>query len=202
METVQERNTGFAASIDVVVIAGVPGTGKTTVARRLAEALGYLHIDLTELALREKLYLEYDEERMSYVIDEERLVERVLSIVERHGKAVIDTHYPEILPPMLPRMVFVLRLHPMLLEERLRRRGWPWRKIKENIEAEILGVVTYNALERFGEDRVYEIDTTGRGVDEIVGEIMDVMRRGPGRQRIFVDWLSRLDMDVLSRYLD
>ncbi len=188
---------------DVIVVAGVPGTGKTTVCKRLAEELGYTHVNLTELALREKLYTWYDEERLSYVIDEEKLLTRVMEIIRERKRVIIDTHYPEILPPDIPRVVIVLRLDPVILEKRLKKRGWPRRKIYENIQAEILGVVTYNAVSRFDEERVYEIDTTGKTLEEIVCEARGIIK---GRVRVsrkeYIDWLSLKDYEELRRYLE
>ncbi|MCC5990477.1 MAG: AAA family ATPase, partial [Thermosphaera sp.] len=65
-----------------IVIAGVPGTGKSTLARELARVLNTEAIDLSKLALENNLILEYDASRKTYVIDEEAVASRVRSIVE------------------------------------------------------------------------------------------------------------------------
>ncbi|MEZ0394250.1 MAG: AAA family ATPase [Desulfurococcaceae archaeon] len=189
-----------ALAIAVLVVAGTPGTGKTSVARELARRLGAEFVDLSEFALERGLVLEYDEESQSYVVDEERLVEGLARFVAgAGGKAVVATHYPEILPPDMVELVAVLRLDPRELERRLRGRGWPERKVRENVMAEVLGVVAANALEAFGEDKVVEVDATGKGVEEVVEEIVRAMT-GPDRRGARIDWLDVLAPEEVARY--
>ncbi len=187
----------------VIVITGTPGTGKTSIAKRLAEILGGIHIDVSEYVLKHKLYTEYDEPSRTYIIDEEKVTERLKKLIKESDKSVIiDTHYPEILPDELIDYVFLLRTHPKILEERIRReKKWHERKIKENIMAEILGVVASNILEAFQHDKIYEIDTSNKSVDEVVSIILDVIR---GVKRIEpgvrIDWLEKLSSDIIREY--
>ncbi len=185
----------------VIIIAGTPGTGKTTIAKLLAKKINGLHIDVSRYVIDNKLYIDYDEKRLSYVIDEEKTVNALKNIITSSDKPVIiDTHYPEIIPPEIVDYVFVLRTHPRILEERLKRKNWPINKVRENVMVEILSVVTYNVINRFGEDRVFEIDTTNKSPDEVVDYIIDVIRgvRKPFREKI--DWLSMLSPEEIRRY--
>ncbi|MEM2529311.1 MAG: AAA family ATPase, partial [Ignisphaera sp.] len=54
-------------------ISGVPGTGKTTIARRLSEYLNMPTIDLSDYAIKNMLVIAYDSSTQSYVVDEEKL---------------------------------------------------------------------------------------------------------------------------------
>jgi adenylate kinase len=185
----------------VIIIAGTPGTGKTTIAKLLAMRINGLHIDVSRYIINNKLYTDYDEKRLSYVIDEERTIDALKKIITRSDKPVIiDTHYPEIIPPEIVDYVFVLRTHPRILEERLKRKNWPISKVRENVMAEILSIVTYNAINRFGEDKVFEIDTSNKSPDEIVEYIIDIIKgvRKPFRERI--DWLTILSPEEIMRY--
>ncbi|MEM4947255.1 MAG: adenylate kinase family protein, partial [Thermosphaera sp.] len=138
-----------------IIIAGVPGTGKSTIASKLAEALKTISIDLSRFAIENNLILSYDEFRRTFIIDEDRVSMKVREVVEGSSNyIVLDTHYPEIIDPGIVEKVVVLRLHPLELEKRLSERGWSREKINENVMAEILGIVSVNAVEAFGEDKV------------------------------------------------
>jgi adenylate kinase len=184
-----------------IVIAGTPGVGKSTIAGILAKRLDAVHVDLSRLALEKKLFSFYDEERQSYVIDEYALVEEVRRIIEEKKRVVIDTHYPEILPSELVDIVIVLRLHPRILEDRLRGKKWSWRKIRENVMAEILSVVTINAIQKFGFEKVYEVDATNKNPDEVLEEIYKILNgEKEYRHDMVIDWLTQLSPEEISRY--
>ncbi|MCD6301280.1 MAG: adenylate kinase family protein [Staphylothermus sp.] len=185
-----------------IVITGTPGTGKTSVARALAKLLGVKHIDLSSYAIEKGFITEYDAERHTYVIDEERLVKKIVMIIKNTpGYVIIDTHYPEIIPCELIEYVFVLRTHPRVLEERLRNKGWPDRKVKENVMAEILSVVLSNILNACSNVEVYEIDTTNRDPVEVAEEILGIIKgvKKPS-SRIKIDWLSALSQEDIAYY--
>jgi len=184
-----------------IVIAGTPGVGKSTVSEKLADRINAVHVDLSRLAVEKKLYQYYDEERDSYVIDEDRLIDELKRVVEMYERVVIDTHYPEIIPVDLVDIVFILRLHPLILEKRLSGKGWSWNKIRENVLAEILSVVAVNCLEKFGESKIYEIDTTGKTVDDVLNIIIDILEN-PSRYSsgVYIDWVSALKFEDIIRY--
>lgn len=187
-----------------IVIAGTPGTGKKSVAAELSKLTGYEKLGLSELALSERLFLDYDQEHNTYIVDEDRLVDRVVDRVKSSDKPVIiHTHFPELVPRELVGFVFVLRTHPLVLEKRLASRGWSQRKINENVMAEILGVVAYNALEAFGPDVVYEVDTSNTTPTSVAETILGVIRGTLSlRPGIFIDWLSTLPPDLVEKYGD
>lgn len=188
----------------IIVITGTPGTGKTSVARKLARAINGIHIDVSRFVIDNKLYEDYDDKRMSYIIDEKRVVNRLTEIMASSDKPVIiDIHYPEILPPEMVDYVFVLRTHPEELYRRLKTRNWPPHKVKENVMAEILGVVAQNIIEHYNRDKIYEIDTTNKTVDEVVEEIIDIIKESKSiGQREHIDWLEKIPVEVIKKYED
>lgn len=185
----------------VIVIAGTPGVGKTTISKILVDKLGVIHIDLSELAISKRLYSFYDEKRESYVIDEYRLVSELKRILKQNNIFIIDTHYPEILPKEIVDIVIVLRLHPRILEKRLQAKNWSWRKIRENLLAEILSVVTVNAIEKFGINKVYEINTTDKTLEQVIENIIDILEE-PGKHKpgLVIDWLTILPPEEILKY--
>lgn len=178
-----------------MVVSGTPGTGKSRIALELVKKLNGLYLNLSEVALRNNFILEKDLKRDSYVIDEDRLKAYLIEVLKSSsGYVVIDSHYGEIVPDEYVERIFVLRLNPRELYLRLKQRGWDELKVKENVEAELLGVCTYNALEEHPQSKVCEVDVTGKGVDEVVHELIDVLE---GRRPCYVgiDWLSE---DILA----
>jgi adenylate kinase len=188
----------------VFVLAGTPGTGKKSVGAKLAERCGVLAVNLSELVLERGLVVAYDEERSSYIVDEERVPGFIREYAsKRSGDVFIETHYPELLPSSLVSAVFVLRTHPLVLEERLLKRGWSRRKVNENVMAEILGVVAYSAVEAFEPSRVYEIDTTTTSPEEVADVICRAIRGEITlKSGVSIDWLSQLPLEVVERFRD
>ncbi|MEM0085654.1 MAG: adenylate kinase family protein [Zestosphaera sp.] len=185
-----------------IVISGTPGVGKTLVATLLASKLGLSYLNLSDLVVRESLYVGVDEARGSFVVDEERLVKRLTELLsESKSDVIIDSHYGEIIPDELVKIIFVLRLNPVILYERLVSRGWSEEKVKENVEAEILGVCTYNAVNEHTESKVCEIDVTSKGVGEVVEEILSILNN-IRKCEVWVDWLSQeLPQDFITKLL-
>lgn len=176
----------------VFLVTGVPGTGKTTVALSLASRIEGAHIELSELAKREGLVEGFDELRETYIMDPEMMREKISRVIEDgEGPIVFDGHFaPEVVSPEMVSYAFVLRKAPWKLEEELRRRGYGEAKVRENVEAELLDVCLVEAIENLGLERVCEVDTTGKKLEEVVEEMMAIIRgMKPCSYRI-VDWLS------------
>lgn len=188
---------------NVIVISGTPGVGKTGVAKILARKLNGIYINLTELVLNKKLYIGYDSERESYIIDEEKVRKEILRVSMKYQDkyVIIDSHYGELTPREVLYRIFIIRCNPLILAQRLRERGWKDLKIRENIQAEILGVCTANAIEEYGKDLVYEIDATNKSVDKVVDEILRVLTSRSYKSKKFIDWLSIIPLEKLSTYL-
>jgi len=152
-----------------IAVTGTPGTGKTTATERLNADLPVLH--LNEVVHEEGLIEGRDEERDTAIVD----VEAVAAWLDAEAPAdvVVESHLSHRLPA---DRVVVLRAHPGPIETRLRERGESDATARENAESEALDVILAEAVERHGEEHVYEIDTTDRDPDAVAGEIDAVIR--------------------------
>ncbi|MCD6324220.1 MAG: adenylate kinase family protein [Desulfurococcales archaeon] len=185
-----------------VVISGTPGTGKTTIALELARRLKKLrYVNLSELALKEGLLKSHEPERMTFVVDAERVKARIRELVLSYREGVvIDSHYGELLDDELVEKIIVLRLHPEELLRRLESRGYPPPKIGENVEAELIGVCTYNAVSTHRSGKVCELDVTGKKLDDIVEEAISILK-GEKPCRIWVDWTLSVDEALIHKII-
>ncbi len=163
----------------IIAVSGTPGVGKTTVSKLLSERLGYEYVSVREFALMKGAgeivgdEVEIDVDKLA------RLVEKEFS-----GKdVVIDGHLAHLLPA---DVVIVLRLHPSIVAERLKERGYPPEKLSENVEAELVDVILVEAVE--GNENVLEIDTTGKSPEEVVDEVLSLLNSGVKKRVGVVDW--------------
>ncbi len=181
----------------VIFIGGTPGVGKTTVAKELAKKLGIDFLSLGELVQRERLYTGYDAERGAHLVDVQA-VRRKLETVVKGRKVIVETHVASALPPEQVEVAVILRLDPRVLESRLRSRGYPRAKVIENVQAEILDSCLIEAVENFGVNRVFEVDTTEKTVEAVVEEVLAIVRERKGNKPGSVNWLGKLGEKALE----
>ncbi|NPA62500.1 MAG: AAA family ATPase [Methanococci archaeon] len=166
-----------------IAITGTPGVGKTTVSKVLEKKLGVKVINITEVVKQYKLYKEKDEDMDSYVIDFEKLEEFIKQVEKNEeGVVVIEGHVSHLLNP---DYTVVLRCDPEIVKERLEKRKYNRKKVLENVQAEILDVCLCES-----KGKVYEIDTTGRDVNDIVDEIITAIKFKKERKGV-VDWMEK-----------
>ena len=173
----------------VIAISGVGGTGKTSVAKALAKKLrkhGYKLIELNKLAKRLNAYIGYDEKRKSYIVSITRL-KRAIKQLQKNTKQnlIIEGLYAHEFPA---NVVIVLRCEPKVLEKRLRKKyDWP-TKIKENVEAEMIGLIAEEAIEY--NRNVFEIDTSNKTVLQTVKCIEEILKGKGEKFRVGkINWL-------------
>jgi adenylate kinase len=184
----------------VILVTGTPCVGKTAVARLLASKLDASYVNLTELAVHDNLVSGKDEERDSIIVDENRMRRKIREIIEgcEQNDVVIDGHYAvSVVPKRFVTYVFVLRRDPVELRKFMERCGFSGRKLWENLASEILDVCLIDALNVHGENKVCELDVTGKSVEKVISEILDVLSGHKECHVGIVDWLGKLESDGL-----
>ena len=154
----------------IVSISGVGATGKTVVSKLLAKELKWKFVKLDNLAKRKKLFLYYDKERRTHVVDMKKLKKEFKKESKKYENIVTESLYSHFFPS---DVLIVLRCNPKVLEKRLKRKySWP-TKIKENVEAEMINLITEEAMDFKKE--VYEIDTTKKTPRQTVKTIKEIL---------------------------
>ena len=170
-----------------VALTGTPGTGKTTAANLVRSGFEVVHLNgvIREEGLTESV----DDERDSLVAD----LGAVEAWLDDHGEADGDTLVESHLAHLFDAdRVVVLRCEPDELERRLLERGETDAEARENAESEALDVILAEAVERHGEERVYEVVTTGRTPDAVARDVESVLagERPPSAGTVdYTDWL-------------
>jgi adenylate kinase len=187
----------------LLVVTGVPGTGKTTVSTLLAAELGAENIELTRLVKEGGFSQGWDQTRATTIADMKALRHAITNIVENTTSTVIiDGHYsPEVASREKTTLVVVLRRAPWALKEELKARGYSTRKIRENVEAELLGTCLSDALAAQDPAKVCEIDTTSETPEETVRFILAVLDGDVECGHGEVDWMSNPEAETLLRDL-
>lgn len=187
----------------IIVVTGVPGTGKTTVSTLLAAELQAEHIELTRLVKDGGLSQGWDQGRATTIADMRALRQAILNIVaSASGDIIIDGHYsPEVSPRDDTSLTVVLRRAPWALREELKARGYSTRKVRENVEAELLGTCLSDALAAQDPARVLEIDTTSEAPEDTVRLIRAALDGEVEPVHGEVDWMSHPETEALLREL-
>jgi adenylate kinase len=189
----------------VILVTGTPCVGKTSVSRLLASRLDALYINLTDLAVQENLVIGEDHERGSLIVDEDRMRHRLVEIIGSSDRSeiIVDGHYAvHVVPRRFVRCVFVLRRDPVELREFMESCGFSYKKLLENLTSEILDVSLVDALNVYEDDKVCELNVTGKSVGKNVDELLGVLRSRSNCCVGIVDWLGKLEREgLLDQYL-
>jgi len=185
----------------VILITGTPAVGKTTTAKKLTVTLSdALYINLTNYAKAHRLTTGEDTDRKTIIINEKKMRKKLAETINAATETniIIDGHYAAaVIPTDLVTRVFVLRRNPKELKVFMEKCGFEGVKLWENLSAEILDVCLIEAMNA-QPGKVCELDATGKTVEAVVDEIMDVLEKGKKCYTGFVDWIGMLESEGLT----
>lgn len=167
-----------------ITVTGTPGTGKTSISRKLGESLGYRVIHLNNFY--EKHGIGEKDSHGELVIDTDEITAVIDKELDRGEDIIIEGHLSH---NIQSDYCIVLRCDPDKLEERLSERDYSAQKVEDNVQSEILDLILAEAVEK--KENIIEFDTTARTVEkssEILKEKIRDKETGYGK----IDWSNRI----------
>ncbi|MEM4633847.1 MAG: AAA family ATPase [Candidatus Anstonellaceae archaeon] len=182
-----------------ILITGVPGTGKSTLAAALCKKLEAALLDINKLALALKLYSHTDSFDNSKVVRLRELEEELVGSIKaeaRNRDVVVEGHLGcEMKLPV--SKAIVLRCHPRKLRQRLSLRGYNEGKIHQNALAEALDYCTVMAEKNLGKRRVWEIDTTSKSPAQVLSIAQQIIL-GKKKKKERVSFPDAMQAEAIS----
>ena len=134
-------------------LTGTPGTGKTSLKKHLNKKI----ISLSE-------YYEQASEGKSdngeWIVD----IEKLDNILQDEDCNFFEGNFSHKLDKI--DKVIVLRCDPQILEKRLESRNYSKNKVRENLEAEAIGLIYSEAIEIRDRANVFQVDNSTRKPQE------------------------------------
>mmetsp|Transcript_1183 Transcript_1183/g.1928 ORF Transcript_1183/g.1928 Transcript_1183/m.1928 type:complete len:176 (-) Transcript_1183:128-655(-) len=137
-----------------VLVTGTPGTGKSAFCEAAVESLDLKLVDVTELVKNHECHEGRDEAFDTLVLDEDKLLD-VMEPIMSEGGNIVDYHSCDFFPERWFQLVLVLTADTEVLFDRLQARGYSKKKVDENMECEIMQVVTESARESYDAEIVH-----------------------------------------------
>ncbi|MDD5317828.1 MAG: adenylate kinase family protein [Candidatus ainarchaeum sp.] len=172
-----------------VVVTGVPGTGKTSISRKLSARLGCRLVEVNKVLEKKRLWRGKDASGAKIALMGplgKALGEEML----RHESVIVEGHLACEFPLPADRVV-VLRTDPAVLGARLGRRKYPPAKTRENVFAELLDYCTIRSEQNYGKRKVAEMDTTKSSPESAAREIVAILKGK--RKPKEVSWAKKLE---------
>lgn len=172
----------------VIGLTGSPGTGKKSAARVLGSTLGVPCYSINDLAEEAHAVSKggYD-----WTIDTDRLKSRLKGRL--WDRCLV---YGHLLSDVIGRreidVAIVLRCEPSALKLRLGERNYDASKMRENVEAELIGYVSWETKRSYGPSKVWEVDTTTKTPIETAEALERIVGGHAGREAA-IDWVPLYD---------
>lgn len=187
------QNPKAARQRSVIIITGVPGSGKTSIAGELAKLCGAKALAINDLVASQGIFSEVDVTDGAKIVLLPKLQQALKKEISSHkGTLIIEGHLAcEIKLPA--GFVLICRCNPNVLRSRLQSRGYSTDKIKANVLSEMLDYCTLQCSKRYPSSRTFEIDTSSKSPRECALAALELFHgKGSAKKRECVNWSGML----------
>ena len=181
-----------------IILSGTPGVGKHTIATILSSLFDKVPIvDINKIILSENLLI--SAHRKNHDVDIQKsfdFLTLLLSKKEYQDSIIVGHLAPYVIDPLLVDLVVILRRSPYELRKIYEDRSYSQTKISDNMVAEILGIISYDALKNFEFSKLSELEIATSILPSLSAQkIVDMY--GDRKQRVFgnIDWLPLIQND-------
>lgn len=157
----------------MIVVTGVPGTGKSAIAKELAKRTAIELFNITEFVNAQRLYETIGGEK---VVDVKRLFRELKKALKGKKNVIVEGHLACEMP-LTADIVIILRTRPSALAGRLKRRGYGKKMIDTNVMAELLDYCTQRAAKNYDKRLLAELDTTSKTYRQCADRILLMLRK-------------------------
>lgn len=176
----------------IIIVTGTPGIGKTMFSKKLSQELDIEYLSLNDIIMDRRFVVGYDEERNSYIVDEDKAREHIGVIVRNKKNLIIDSHLAvSIVPCESVDICIVLRCNPYILWNRLLKKGYKIEKVRENVQAEILDIILAEAVEECG-GKVVQLDIS-KSFEDKINYVVEALRKEKSLKSDEVNWLEYIN---------
>ena len=134
-------------------LTGTPGTGKTSISKLLDQKVISLS-DYYEEASENK------NESGEWIVN----IDKLDLILKNINCEIFEGNFSHKLARI--EQIIILRCDPLILEKRLKYRNYTEDKVKENLEAEAMGIIYSESLEYLGKENIIQIDNGNKTLKE------------------------------------
>jgi len=186
-----------------IILSGTPGVGKHTIATILSSLFDKVRIvDINKIILSENLLV--SSQRGNHDVDIQKsfdFLTLLLSKKEYQDSVIVGHLAPYVIDPLLVDLAVILRRSPYELRKIYEDRSYSQTKICDNMVAEILGIISHDALKNFELSKLSELEITTSILPSLSAQKIVHMYRDK-KQRSFgnIDWLPLIqnDSDMLK----
>jgi adenylate kinase len=181
-----------------IILSGTPGVGKHTMATIISSLFDKAPIvDINKIILSENLLI--SSKRGNHDVDIQKsfdFLTVLLSKKEYQDSIIVGHLAPYVIDPLLVDLAVILRRSPYELRKIYEDRSYSQTKISDNMVAEILGIISYDALKNFEFSKLSELEIATSILPSLSAQKIVNMYRDK-KQRSFgsIDWLPLIQND-------